>query len=202
MKGSAVAQLFLNFVRVVTWIRGGYASPSPHYIKQACLARICLPDAKWVETGTYLGSTTKMIAKLATEVHSIEPQLDLYLYNKEKFSKNPKINLYNSTSELAFPEILPKLQGNLNFWLDGHFSGGDTFLGSEETPIRSELESIAENLDRLGSVIVFVDDVRCFNPSLDLYGKYPDTNYLVSWASNNGFSWTIEHDIFIATRIV
>ena len=29
-------------------------------------------------------------------------------------------------------------------------------------------------------------------------GAYPEVNSLVSWATKNGLSWTIEYDIFIA----
>jgi hypothetical protein len=43
-----------------------------------------------------------------------------------------------------------------------------------------------------------IDDVRCFNPELIEYSSYPTLNTLVEWANQNGLSWKIEHDIFIA----
>jgi hypothetical protein len=47
----------------ISWGSRGYAAPSPHFIKQAVLLRNALSDAVWVETGTYLGQTTRELSK-------------------------------------------------------------------------------------------------------------------------------------------
>jgi hypothetical protein len=46
------------------------------------------------------------------------------------------------------------------FWLDGHYSAGNTAKGDKETPIYEELQYILNARDR-GHVIV-IDDARCF----------------------------------------
>lgn len=118
-----------------------------------------------------------------------------------RFRNVSKINTLKGTSEETFPELLPRLSGDINFWLDGHYSGGITFKGDSDCPVAAELEQIEKNLDRFDRVSVLIDDVRCFPPSqtsaLD-ESDYPPLDSLVDWARRNKFSWQIEHDIFIA----
>jgi hypothetical protein len=66
--------------------------------------------------------------------------------------------------------VIPRIEGRCVFWLDGHYSGGATGRGPEDTPIRRELEHIAA----AGRVwdVVLIDDARCFDgrngyPTLD-----------------------------------
>lgn len=68
-----------------------------------------------------------------------------------------------------------------------------------DTPITAELREVEKHLARLDHVAVLVDDVRCFDPSLPEYATYPSRDWLVEWATSHGLSWTIEHDIFVAT---
>lgn len=89
---------------------------------------------------------------------------------------------------------------DISFWLDGHFSGENTFQGPSDTPIRQELTTIGEHLSDFSRVSVLIDDVRCFNPSVSEYSNYPDISFLVDWAKSHKLFWTIEHDIFIATN--
>lgn len=108
------------------------------------------------------------------------------------------INVVNGISEGVFPVLLPTLRGKINFWLDGHFSGGITHQGPTDCPVREELTSIEKNLSLYDGVVVLIDDIRCFNPSIPEYSDYPDLDYLVNWARKNNLYWYIEHDIFIA----
>ena len=58
----------------IAWGKGAYSAPSPHFIKQTVLLRNAFPSATWVETGTYLGQTTKELSKHGAFVYSIEPE--------------------------------------------------------------------------------------------------------------------------------
>lgn len=46
------------------------------------------------------------------------------------------------------------------FWLDAHYSRGDTARGEEETPILKELELIGAHPVR--GHLLLIDDARCF----------------------------------------
>jgi hypothetical protein len=182
-------------------MKRGYASPSPLFIKQNCLLRNGLPNATWVETGTFLGQTTQLLAKHSMHVYSIEPESKLFARAHKLFSKHGNVEILNGTSEDVFPMLLPRIKGDVNFWLDGHYSAGITFKGPKDTPMLDELDSIGRNLDRFGKVCVLVDDIRCFNPRLPEYTTYPSLHMLVAWAAKHKLDWHIEHDIFIARTV-
>lgn len=184
------------------WRRRGFSSPSPFFVKHACLLRNGIPNATWVETGTYLGQTTQFLSSHAKMVYSIEPETRLFAEAKKRFALTPNIELINGLSEDILPELLPRLNGNVNFWLDGHYSSGVTFRGPQDTPILDELKCISHNMHRFDEFCVLIDDVRCFNPSLGEYSSYPALGELVNWAATNGLHWGIEQDIFFASRRV
>jgi hypothetical protein len=190
-----VLRLWQGFV---AWGIRAYAAPSPHVIKQTVLLRNALPNATWIETGTYLGQTTKELSKNSVFVYSIEPEPTLYSNAAAYFKSYPNVEILNGLSEEVFPSLLPKLSGDINFWLDGHYSAGITHKGPQDTPILDELAYISKNLNHFGKVCVMIDDIRCFNPELDEFSSYPTLNVLVEWANQNSLSWNIEHDIFIA----
>jgi hypothetical protein len=105
------------------------------------------------------------------------------------------ISFYLGTSEERLEAIVSSIIGDCCFWLDGHYSAGNTFQGETDTPIRHELKVISRHINNLGKVVVLIDDIRCSH----LYKQsYPSLNFYVNWATTNGLDWIIEHDIFIA----
>lgn len=183
---------------MIGWRKSAYAAPSPQFIKLAVLLGNAFPSSTWVESGTLIGTTTKELSKHGTFVYSIEPEPTLYSNAATYFKSYPNVKIIEGLSESVFPSLLPKLSGDINFWLDGHYSAGITYKGPQDTPILDELAQISRNLCHFGKVCVMIDDVRCFNPELIEYSSYPTLNTLVEWANQNGLSWKIEHDIFIA----
>ena len=155
------------------WIRSDFVSPSPSFIKRRCLIRHGVADATWVE-----------------------PEPTLFRNAQVALARFPNVDVLNGTSESVFPGLLPKITGDVNFWLDGHYSAGRTFKGPKDTPIAEELDCILQNIGHFGKVTICVDDVRCFDPTLAGYEGYPPLDFLVDWARQNGFSWQIEQDIF------
>jgi hypothetical protein len=183
------------------WQKAGWPAPVPQKVKMDVLKRYSIPGMTWVETGTWMGDTTKALSGSARHVHSIEPQLDFVVAARERFRNLINVSLHHGTSEELFEEVVGSCSGDLAFWLDGHFSFGGTYEGEIDTPILSELQVVAENLSRFNSVSVFVDDFRCFDPSNAEFSDYPEKKVLVDWATENRLSWTVEHDIFVAFRV-
>jgi len=185
------------------WHYRGYNAPSPSFIKQRVLIRNAIPQGIYVETGTYLGDTTYFLAKRFPRVISLEPEPELFAQAEKRFATMKNVEILNAASESVFPKLLPKLSGNINFWLDGHYSGGTTwptYKGENDTPIALELIQIEANIEKFKNVAVLVDDVRCFQSDSSVSG-YPNLDYLVDWARRIGMNWHIEHDIFVAKRI-
>lgn len=190
--------IIVNFINLVEWKIRKYAAPSPRFIKQACLIRNGTPDAIWVETGTYLGVTTRLLSKHASKVYSIEPEPTLFANAVQRFTHIKNVELLNGTSEEIFPALLPRIKGDVNFWLDGHYSAGSTFKGPKDSPIIEELNSISEHFSQFNKLTVLVDDIRCFDQRLGESSPYPSIDALIDWARTNNLHWHIEHDIFIA----
>lgn len=178
------------------WGQRGYASPFPNSIKRATLLRHNLPGATWVETGTYHGDTTAFLAPHAKQVFSIEPEPSLFAMASGRFKSTGNVTIIKGTSEDTFPDLLPKLSGNVCFWLDGHYSDGGTFLGAKVSPIEEELAEVSRHLGRLAQVKVLVDDFRLF----DTDPGYPARDVLIDWARRSQMSWSVETDIFVATK--
>jgi hypothetical protein len=183
------------------WKARGYLERAPQFVKEAVLLKYGLPGAQWVESGTYRGTTTQFLSASFPYVHSIEPSPTLYI-EASKLFRGSNVELHNGLSEVVLPELLERLSGPINFWLDGHFSAGDTFQGPKSCPVEDELEAISSSLGNFSAVTVMVDDVRCFGSSLPQHSEYPSLDELVDWARDNSFKWAIEHDILVMSRKV
>jgi hypothetical protein len=197
-KNSNIYNNFKQFKELKSWGKRAYNSPSPHFIKQSCILRNSYKNSTWVETGTFLGQTTQLISQHCKFVYSIEPEPTLFKNAYEYFRQYDNVEIINGLSEKIFPDLLPKINGDVNFWLDGHYSAGITFKGPKDTPILEELSCIKDNLKHFNKVCILIDDVRCFNPKIQEYSQYPSILTLIDWALDNNFDWHIEHDIFVA----
>lgn len=179
----------------MTWGRRGFTMPAPATVKRSVLDRYGDPYGTWVETGTYLGETTRHLARRARRVYTIEPSPQLAARAKQSLSGCSNVDVLHGLSEDLFTDLVAGLDGSVSFWLDGHTSGGVTFHGPQVTPIRGELAAIAANVSRFTRLAVLVDDFRGFG---DIDGDYPSRDFLVEWSRRLGLTWTVEHDIFIA----
>ncbi len=189
-----------NLLSWIRWQRRRFEAPSPEFIKRSVLLRNGLRDSTWVETGTYLGETTRHLAKWSPLVYSLEPEPSLFAHAVQRFEKTHNVRILKGTSEAVLPALLPTLSGSINFWLDGHYSAGVTFKGPQDTPVADELNCIAKNLAHFDRVCVLIDDVRLFAGAAREDTGYPPLDYLVTWANENGFRWHVEQDVFVAKR--
>ena len=181
----------------VLWIRKGFIGGRPKAIKNRVLSRYLQMDGDWVETGTYKGETTRFLAGFGSQVHTIEPEETLYAAAVSSLAHLTNVKVHFGTSEEVLPQILATISGDCNFWLDGHYSGDQTFKGKVEFPLLEELTSIANNCMDGRSLTVFVDDVCCLSPIYEETFKVNLLDYLVDWARQHKLVWTIENDIFI-----
>jgi len=190
-----------GFYEWVWWIKRDFGDPSPAIIKRLLLRRIG-GRGIWIESGTFKGETTEFLSSFSKMVYSIEPSSELFARAVNKFSKFTNVEIIHGLSEDCLSGVQNKLTSeqvkDVSFWLDGHYSEGITFRGPSDTPILAELEIISSNIRRFTQVSVFVDDVRCFDPSQRIYASYPSKDELVYWANRHNLNWMIEHDIFIA----
>lgn len=182
--------------QLIDWWRGGYRENTPQFVKKKVLRKYSVTDGIWIETGTYLGTTTRFLLKLASKVYTIEPEARLADAAAYKF-RNTKIEVLKGESEKILPDLLPELNGNISFWLDGHYSAGITYKGDQEFPVKMELKCIEENLHKFEAISILIDDVHCFLPESVGYDDRPSLDFIIDWARKHNFSWRIEHDILV-----
>ena len=191
--------LFKNIKFLYNWYKKGFLSPAPNIVKHKIIEHFLIKESIFVETGTNEAKTLLRLHKNFSFCYSIEPSIKYFnLSSKNLESIKDKVELINDTSENSLENIINKVKDkNVTFFLDGHYSGKDTFLGEKGTPIVYELELIEKYIKQFKDVVVIIDDFRCFE--LD---DYPSKKELIDFALNNNLFFTIEHDMFIASSII
>ena len=183
-------------LRVYQWLTGNPAQTPPAFIKRNLLLHYSTNETTWVETGTYLGYTTKLLATKSAVVHTIEPSTSCLSIARQNCKGIKNIVFHNGTSESCCESIICSLSGDVCFWLDAHFSRGVTHCEQgTETPISMELSLISDYIERFDSISVFIDDAVC---SIEYPNSYPSLNSYVEWANSLGLTWYLSNDIFIA----
>ena len=192
-------------LRLLPWIKSGFNSPSPNVVKWHVMSKWG-GTGTWIETGTYLGETTQYLSRISKYVVSLEPANKLYAEAQIKLRELKNVRIIHGSSESSIKGCLENLdysqKQDLNFWLDGHYSVGETYIGDHKSPILYELEVIGATVDFSKSLTILIDDVRGFSRTGELKGGYPSLTYLVEWADSRNLYWVIEHDIFVMTNRV
>jgi hypothetical protein len=178
-----------------------FSEPFPHFIKRKVLKEYSSPSTIWVETGTLVGDTAKYLSKVAKFVYTIEPSEKYYNLSVKNLTNYENVKIYNDTSENKLDDILEIIKPNFNvcFWLDGHWSGGDTFKGETDTPILSELDTIEKYLNKFSKLNILIDDFRIFDIGNNVE-TYPSKEVLIEYAAKNNLKWRITRDIFILSK--
>jgi len=180
------------------WAIRGFQIPSPPEVKRTVLKRHGTQNATWLETGTYLGTTTAYLAEISKYVYTIEPSESLFQKAKSTYGKTKNIEFIHGTSETHFQATLSKCSGSINVYLDGHYSEGETLQGSIDTPLELELNLLIANRNKFKDITLFIDDVRCMNPNLEEYSDYPSILAILNKLNPFIDKLVIEHDILIA----
>jgi len=176
--------------RYEQWQKAGAELPMPHYGKQLVVAdygrRFQTPVL--IETGTYTGHMVLAMIDVFQSIYSIELDKTLAERATKTFAHHRHVRILQGDSEQRLPEILRQINQPCLFWLDAHYSGGQTAKGQRDTPIERELAAIFSHpLSR--QHVLLIDDARCFTgqndyPTLDelrsrILGIYPDWTFEV-----------------------
>ena len=145
------------------WRSEGCPLPPPNAVKQGAIIRYAREAGirVFVETGTYEGRTLRAVRQYFESLYSIELGEDLYRKACARFRSDPKIFLFQGDSGDRLRDILDMVgDRRCLFWLDAHYSRGDTARGSEDTPVLRELHAITRHSRK--DHVILVDDARCF----------------------------------------
>jgi hypothetical protein len=111
-----------------------------------------------IETGTYLGGGTRLLAGLFAEVTTIELAAPLAERATAELADLSHVTVRQGNSRDVLPGLVRPDVPTL-YWLDGHWSGGETAGDEDECPVLDELGAIAG-----GNVhdCILIDDARLF----------------------------------------
>jgi hypothetical protein len=113
----------------------------------------------FIETGTLLGGTIFSVEPYFNKLYTIEFSEYYYNITKNYYNAN-KINFILNDSSIEFETLLPTITDKTIFFLDGHWSSGDTGRSSKDCPLEEEIRHI-NNLFR-NEAIIIIDDYRLF----------------------------------------
>lgn len=127
----------------------------------------------FVETGTLYGGTIFSMEPLFDKLYTIEYSEQYYNNTKKLYTGN-KIDFILGDSSKVFVGLLPTISEKCIFFLDGHWSSGDTGKSDKDCPLIEEIEQI--NSLFLNEAIIIIDDYR-------LFGQSPKTGAAEDWGS-------------------
>ncbi|GAA3924093.1 hypothetical protein [Hymenobacter algoricola] len=160
---KSIMDRYLGEVIVQNWAQQGRPLPPPHQVKQAVIEeyRQRYGCRVLVETGTFLGDMVEAHLRHFDAIISIELSKVFYEKACYRFRKAAHVTIYEGDSGAVLPHVMRTLRQPAIFWLDGHYSSGETVKGDKDCPIFDELSAIFNQRNRQDHVLL-IDDARHF----------------------------------------
>lgn len=137
-------------------------------IIQTILQSKPVPFPIFVETGTYLGETLQVMEPIFNKLYTIEIKEE-FINNVKSRYIGTKINFICGDSSVELEKLSSVLDDNTVFFLDGHWSAGNTGKGEKDCPLYEEVTGIANNFRHTG--IIIIDDFRLFGVGPNTTGE-------------------------------
>ena len=191
LRASARSLIALRYQAEVQPLSRLFEADKRQYLLE--LARRSAEVTVFVETGTYLGKTTRVMSEVCDRVVSIEIDEALHDRAVALFEHDSHVLLLHGDSADLLPSVLEGLDGPALFWLDGHFSGGITG-GPKQPPILSELRAILGH--PVKNHVVVIDDARLFR------GRegYPRLKDVGAMLAGTGYDMIVQSDLIRIQR--
>jgi hypothetical protein len=124
----------------------------------------------FIESGTFTGNTTLEMCKYFNQVHTIELSEKYYnnfLQILNELQIKNIISHYGDSSNVI-PQILKTFDEDKKcvFWLDGHWSSGDTAKGNKHCPLIEECCGI-DDYYKSEEALILIDDYRLFGTNVN-----------------------------------
>lgn len=122
----------------------------------------------FLETGTSYGATIISIYQYFSKLWTVELSEELYNISKQNIKNIPHCTQVFGDSLIEVPKFLQSLDENqkIFFWLDAHYSSGNTTKNHLDCPLIEECVLIDKNY-KSNSGIVVIDDVRLFETNVN-----------------------------------
>lgn len=156
----------------------------------------------FVESGSYAGDGIQFALEAEFDkIYSIELSEFYYKLCLKRFENVKQVNLLFGDSSIILYDIIKKINEPITFWLDGHYSGGNTAIGKYTSPLMQELDQIKNH--NINNHIIIIDDMRCWKDNdpdygfseTDIINKLKEINLNYKFIYENGL---IPNDVLIA----
>jgi len=116
----------------------------------------------FVETGTNYGNTILGLYQYFKDLYTVEIKKEIYdaAVKRIKNFGIQNIHFYLGDSAVILVNILKIINEPAIFFLDGHYSHGDTGRGNSDTPLLDELKIINNNHNK--NSVIIIDDYNMF----------------------------------------
>lgn len=122
----------------------------------------------FVESGTYFGETTENVKSMFEKIYTMELKEEFANAATLKFQNDKHITVIQGDSGENMIKICSEksiIDKPTFFWLDGHWSGGNTARGDKDVPLLEELKAINDFCNQW--CIIAIDDARLFGMKLN-----------------------------------
>ncbi|HSE39351.1 MAG TPA: class I SAM-dependent methyltransferase [Acidobacteriota bacterium] len=114
----------------------------------------------FVETGTFYGNTAFWASTKFKKVITIERSEIVFKKATETYGHVQNIEFRQGDSVAELAQLVPTLKEPAIFWLDSHWSGGETYGKEDECPLLQELKSFQPASCKH---VLMIDDARLFS---------------------------------------
>jgi len=179
------------------WASNGRSIPPPQVVKLFKIQELQkeFHCHTFIETGTYKGDMINALKSHFIKLISVELSPLYYGRALKRFKNNKTVELHFGDSGILMPKIIERLESVSLFWLDGHFSSGETAKGEKDCPIYGELNAI---FDSPFNHILLIDDARYFDGTND----YPTISDLKTFIEKKKPGSYFEHKDDLITVVI
>jgi hypothetical protein len=149
------------------WLSKDKLVPVPHAIKQLTIKTFSqkYEIRVFIETGTYLGEMLAAVCNDFDRIYSLELSEDLFKHAAKKFGGYNHITILHGDSSQVMPEILRHIDVPCLFWLNSHYSIGNTEKETKEASILEELKQICAH--PIKKHVILIDNASLFTGKND-----------------------------------
>jgi predicted O-methyltransferase YrrM len=145
-----------------------------------------------IETGTYQGETVAACLAHFDRIYTIELDQSLYEAARDRFAEEPSVTVIHGDSYTELSKLAAEVTQPVLFWLDAHYSYGETAKGEHDPPLPWELRAIVA---RGKPDVILIDDAR----HMGVLPDYPSIEEIRELVGERASSFEVEHDIIRVT---
>lgn len=173
---------FRNTAQIFRWALAGMPNPPVPAVKRRLIHRY-LQEYRFqtfIETGTFKGDTLASVAETGIRSISVELSREYFDRANQRFAGMSHVELHQGDAADVLPRIVALLKEPALFWLDGHYSAGETAHGALASPISTEMRCILDS--PIEGHVVLIDDAADFTGE----GGYPELGHFLTTVSESG----------------